>query len=698
MSHPPLPIAGLPIAGAAGRPPVTVTSDGPAPLLLPAVPDPAASRPTVVARLRHLADRQGDTEALASNGRSVTFAELAERMDAVAAALTTATGTGTSLDRPVAVLAEQATDSLTVALSVLATGRPLVLADPLLPPDRLVTVLRHARAVALCTDERFRDTGADLTRDLGIGHLDVTELLTAPAVADRPAVPDGRRCIVFTSGSSGVPKAVSYSDGWLLNEALGAADALDLGPGDRTALVLPAAFAAGLTVLFMGLLNGATVCAADPRLAGMRDLPTFLTDARVTTVHTTPSLLRSLLAVLPPGGGLPGVRLVTTCGEAVHGRDIHLLREHLDPDAHYSSWSGSSETGHLAFHRLGPTDPIPDRIVPVGRPATNKEVRLLDGTGAEVPAGQIGEITVTSAYLGDGYLGADGALTAQTAERFFPGPDGRTRYTMGDLGRFDPDGTLHLLGRRDSALKIRGYLVEPAEIEGVLLTHPDVAEAVVVGHREPLPGTGDGAGDPADTTDQPARPARLVAYLAPKSRERALSVSAVRRLVRDRLPEWMVPSAIVVLPELPRNERGKIDRSALPAPAPAGPVEPARTSWEAMIGDIWAAVVDVPVVGRDADFTELGGDSLDAEEMLALVSDRLGVRLRTTDLALAPTLAEFADRAAAASAESGSAGTAPGRPGSPLLQRVAAGPVGRRLRQWWGAPSTTHVVLRSGER
>ncbi len=267
----------------------------------------------------------------------------------------------------------------------------------------------------------------------------------------------------------------------------------------------------------------------------------------------------------------------------------------------------------------------------MGRPAANKLVRLLDSDGNDVEAGTAGEVTVTSAYLSVGYLDDP----AGTVERFVPLADGRTRYHMGDLGRFDVAGTLHLLGRQDSALKIRGYLVEPAEVEGILLTHPDIAEAVVIGQAPP---ERDGAAE---------RPARLIAYVCPASRDRALSTTAIRRLLRAKLPEWMVPSVIVQLPALPRNERGKVDRAALQQPDLPPPPTPARTPWEAMLADIWAMVMDVDAVGRDSDFTELGGDSLDAEEMLAIVSDRLDVRLLTSDLAAAPTLSAFAERTAA---------------------------------------------------
>ncbi len=634
-------------------------------LRLPEIPDPTDARPTVDARLRELARSCGQATALQSPGRSCTFADLVERADAWADELHLRLA-GTDPDAPVAILGEQHVDTLLAVFGVLAADRPVVIADPLVPVDRLADMFARAGAVACLHDAGRAETAgrvAAASASSGTDPLPVIEITGRPGrapVGERPAVRAGRpRCVVFTSGSSGRPKAVVYDDGWLLNEAVGARVALGLGPGDRTALVLPATFAAGLTVLMMALLNGATVCAYDPRLAGIRGLPAFLEQHRVSTLHTTPSLLRSLLGVLPPTGGLPGLRLATTCGEAVHGRDITALRRHLDPSATYTSWSGSSETGHLAFHEIGPGEAVPDGIVPVGRPAANKLVRLLDEDGAPVPAGEVGEVTITSAYLCRGYLDDP----ESGAGRFVPLADGRTRYHMGDLGRLDAEGRLHLLGRRDAALKIRGYLVEPAEVEGALLTHPDIAEAVVLGHTD----TDDGSG-------------HLVAFVCPVSRERALPISAVRRMLREKLPEWMVPWQIVQLTALPRNERGKIDRAALRLPEAPPVADPARTPWEAMLIDIWGAVTGAPRVGRASDFTELGGDSLDAEEMLCIVGDRLGVRLSTGDLAQAPTIAEFAARVSQLSA---------GPVTAPIVSRFRP----RRRRP----PSVTLVTLRTAQ-
>ncbi|WP_196073263.1 alpha/beta fold hydrolase [Nakamurella alba] len=569
-----------------------------------------------------------------------TFAETDRTARAIAAMLTRpdelaegsalrrAIGAAGPVTAPVAVLAEQGTSALTVALGVLLSGHPVVLLDPMLPADRWSDIVHRAGArLVLAEPDRRAGLG---TADGTVAVADLDELLGAARHAetlglgaellDDVQLPPGDRFLVFTSGSSGTPKGVRYGDRILLNEAVGGRIALGLCPDDTVALVLPAAFAAGLAVWWMALLNGAGLVIGDPRLVGAPEVAHLLGARGISTLHVTPSLLRSLLSVLPESAGLPGVRLVTTCGEAVHGRDVEALRLHLDADADYISWSGSSETGHLAFHRIGPADPIPSGIVPVGTPAPNKTVRLLDAEGRPVPDGATGVVHLDSGYLAEGYC------EEPESSPFGAWADGVRRYRMGDLARFDEHGVLHLLGRGDAAVKIRGYLVEPAEVEAVIAGLPEIGEAVVR----------------AETGD--AGRTRLVAWVSPAARTRTLSATALRRRLREKLPEWMVPQTVVLLPELPRNERGKVDRKGLTVPAHRADGTSPRGSWETVIADIWCEILDVEAVHREDDFMELGGDSLHVEEMLTRVGERLSCTLVASDLAGAPTLADFAAR------------------------------------------------------
>jgi thioesterase domain-containing protein/acyl carrier protein len=232
----------------------------------------------------------------------------------------------------------------------------------------------------------------------------------------------------------------------------------------------------------------------------------------------------------------------------------------------------------------------------------------------------VGLLAVTSAYLSAGYWGDPAA----TAEKFQPLADGRVRYRTGDRARIDAHGVLHVLGRADDSVKIRGYLVEPGEVEASLLALPQVHDAVVRAVT-------DGGGAP-----------RLVAWVVPEPEQRTASPALLRAGVARALPEWMVPRNFVVLDALPRTERGKVDVQSLP-PVPDRPdPAPLTTDAERALERIWAPLLHLERVGRDESFTALGGDSLAVEEMLTAVQSRLGVSLTSGDLAEHPTLGELA--------------------------------------------------------
>ncbi|PJJ58330.1 amino acid adenylation domain-containing protein [Mumia flava] len=587
----------------------------PSAVATPAGPlDASPDRRPLLDRLHAVVERHGPADAVVAHDHRLTYAQLARL--ATALARRTSRGEG-----PVAVLAEQDVAGIVAMLGVVLSGRPLVALDATLPDDRLRAILDGAAATQIVASEATRHRARDLAGSeptiLSVHPNDPAAPDPSPAAwptavghADDPAT------LVFTSGSSGAPKGVVLSHATVANGARLSARAMGIVPGDRVALVLPSAFAAGQEVVFMTLLNGATLVCHDPRTHGTRSLPALL--ERVTTLHATPSLLRSLTAAVPAGTTYPTVRQISTCGEPVHGRDVAAARAAL-PAARFSNYLGSSETGHLTFFHLEPHEPAPEGIVPAGRPVEGKEVLVLDEAGAAAPAGTVGRIVVRSHHLASGYW----RDPARTAAAFGTEPDGRTSYTSGDLGRLLPDGSLVLGGRADSAVKVRGYLVEPAEVEAVLRDVPEIVDAVVLAR-----GTG--------------RETALVAYACPDPDRRTPSVAALRAALAARLPAWMVPQHVVLLADLPRTERGKVDRQALPRP-PTRALRPGPADqWEALLAGIWCRCLELEEVGRDESFTALGGDSLAVEEMLDAVRDATGVDLPTSALGSAATLRELA--------------------------------------------------------
>jgi thioesterase domain-containing protein/acyl carrier protein len=395
---------------------------------------------------------------------------------------------------------------------------------------------------------------------------------------------------------------------------------LRLTPEDRVAGVLPLAFAAGQMLVATTLLNGATLTLRDPREHGIRDLTGWIRDSQVSTLHLTPSLLRALVEALPAGTVLDTVRIVTTAGEKVYGKDVRAVRPFLPEGAAFVNWMGSSETEALTAYELTSNDPVPDGILPAGTAVPLRRLEILGEDGTPVMPGETGVLHVVSAHLAAGYW----RDPEGTAAVFAPLPDGSTRFRSGDLARLDDDGTLHLLGRADDAVKIRGYLVQPQEVEAALLGFPEIADAVV---------RAVGAED--------AR--HLVAWVVPDPQHPLTpSPASVRSTLARLLPAYMVPTAVVVIAEIPRNERGKVAVRELPAPpARPDPVPPA-TATERALATIWTPILRLDEVGRDESFTALGGDSLAVEEMLAAVESAYGIGLTTADLAEHPSLRDFA--------------------------------------------------------
>ncbi len=627
-----------------------------------AATDPGRGWPrSFTARFAQLAAQQPDRPAFAAAGRELTYRQAHERAALLARALLRRLD---GREGPVAVLVGSSVDGLTALLAAALAGRVVVPLDAQLPAARLREVCAAAGVAACLTDgtrpERAGELAAHVPDVVGTAELlrDGTGA-HAPGAPGAPAgeLPDAAGSgadpllVVFTSGSTGRPKGVLLTHDWLLSAARTARERFGVVPEDRVALVLPPSFAAGAVVLATALLNGACTWLLDPREHGARAVAEGVRRDAVTTFHATPHLLRSVLAAVPAGAALTTLRLVTTAGEAVHGRDVEQLAARVRPGTEFFNWPGSSETGPISSFRVVCGEPVPQGALPAGLPEPGKDVSVLLPDGTPAPAGGTGEVFVTSSALAAGYWGDP----ERTAERFSTAPDGRRTYRTGDLGRLDADGTLHLLGRFDGAVKVRGYLVHLAEVEAALLASPAVAEAVVV------------AVEAAGTH-------RLVAYVAPVPGEPVESPAALRRRLRAHLPEYMVPADVVPLTALPHNERGKVDRGALPPVPPRAPSEPPSTDTEVRLARLWSELLGLEGtaaarVGREDDFQQLGADSLTVEEMLARVEEGFGVELLAGDLLEAPTLREFARRVAAGPA------ALPRHPTAVALRAPAAAPV-----------------------
>ncbi len=593
---------------------------------------------TVVDRWRAVAQATPDAIAIGGPGLPLTYAELDARSDRVAAAISRVPDAVRMAGDPVLVLAPHEAIAIVAILSVWKAGGAVVVLDPALPCARLKALAEASSAVlCLATDDlaaRARPTGVSTV--LSLSEADSASPRASAVSVPSPRIgPETLAHVVFTSGSTGAPKGVCYSQRTLLHDSWSRNSSGWVLPNDVIAEPLPLAFAAGFHDVLGVLLSGGQIRLTDPRSGGISEFVRWLGSAGVTGLLATPNLLLSVASDLSRGESFPeSLRVVRSTGERFLSRDARRVLDRLPVTCELINILGSSETGLLASYRV--TRDTPDTVhpLPVGWPMPDKTIKLV-GDGeypilAEEGDEAAGRMIVQSAFTASGYQGDPD----QTALVFLGDPASageespivRTVVT-GDLMVRHSDGCLELLGRRDHTVKIRGYRVDPGEIESALLTCPDVREALVVGQERERGGT------------------RLIAYVTGYD-GRTVRPAAVRRWLRSRVASYMVPEYVVQLDELPRNERGKLDRAALPPPEGLSTdYVPPMNEWEDMLALLWSDILGVEKVGRDDDFFELGGDSLTTEELLAQLSNEYRVNVQSQVLVSSPTLAAFARRA-----------------------------------------------------
>ena len=597
----------------------------------------------VLARVAAVVQAQPDLVAVADEGGGLSYRELAAAAAAVRADLaqlatpaSTADGdaaTATDRRRPVALLHSHDRGAIVAVFGVLASGHPLLVLDPRTPPPRLRAFVEQAGAAAVLADAANADAAAQVVAglpDCRVVPVDLGRALAAGLSPDSlwVAAPTGSEpaLLAFTSGSTGTPKGVLNSHSMLVRDAyVSSIGTGAYGCDDVVGHTLPLAFHAGITIAIAGVLVGCRLELRDVRATGIATLPAWLRQIGASVAHTSPAILRAIVAQRPDPALLTTLRTVTIAGEAAHGRDVEALRALLTDRCAVRHRYGSSETGLISEYVVRADHPPLAGPLPIGRPVPGTDLTALDESGGPVPDGDAGTVAITAPYVATGYWHAPDL----TAAAFTDLPDGRRRFRSQDVGSQDGDGTWRLLGRRDHSVKVRGLLVEPGEVDAALFGLDDVREALTVGAPRP---SGEGY--------------RLVAYVVSGAEQP--SAARVRAGLRQVLPAHMVPETVVFLDALPRTDRGKLDRSALPPPPTAGtgPKGP-MTEWQVQVAQVFAKALELEEVGPDDDFFELGGDSLAVEALITAVVTDLGVSATTATssvLVQAPTVRDFAAR------------------------------------------------------
>ncbi len=566
------------------------------------------------------ADRAPEAIALVAEERELTYRELDRQANQLARRLRTL---GVGLETPVAIFMERAPETVIALLAVLKAGGAYVPLDVAYPRERLAFMLDDVGAPVLLTQARLLGElppypGRVLCLDAdwpSVSRESDTRLAsgtTAEALA----------YVMYTSGSTGRPKGVSVVHRSVVRLVKNT-DYVSLGPDEVFLQLAPLAFDASTFEIWGSLLNGARLVLFPARIPSLAEVGDALHRYRITTLWLTAGLFHQV--VERQLDSLGGLRQLLAGGDVLSARHVKRVLEQHEGVRLINGYGPTEGTTFTCCHPMTDASQV-GQTVPIGRPIANTRVYVLDGHRQLVPIGVPGELCIGGDGVARGYFGRPDL----TAARFVPNPfdeSGERLYRTGDLARYRPDGVIEFLGRIDDQVKIRGHRVEPGEIEAVLVEHHAVQDAVVV------------------ASEDRAGHKRLVAYVVPHHGDEPTGAE-LRSHLKATLPDYMVPTAFVVMDVLPLTANGKVDRSLLPPPpwdlGAARPTVAPRTPLEERLAAIWTEVLGVDRVGIDDDFFERGGHSLTATQLVARVRDEFGVDLKLTALFDAPTLTGFA--------------------------------------------------------
>jgi amino acid adenylation domain-containing protein/non-ribosomal peptide synthase protein (TIGR01720 family) len=560
------------------------------------------------------AERTPEAIAVVCQGEQLTYGELNWRANQLAHHLQ---ALGVGPETLVGICMERSLEMVIGLLGILKAGGAYVPLDPLYPKERLAFMMDDAGVPMLVTEGRLLERLPEHRATVICMDID-WEVIAGKSKANLVSgvKSENLAYVIYTSGSTGRPKGALLAHRGLCNVAEAQSRAFDVRSDSRILQFASLNFDASIFEIAMALRAGATLClgTVDSLLPGST-LIQLLRDQAISIVTLPPSALAAL-----PVEQLPALQTILVAGE-VFSADL------------VARWA----TGYRFFNLYGPTESTiwatvaecvdGNRRPDIGRPIANIQVYVLDCQLQPVPVGVPGELYIGGDGLARGYLNRP----ELTAEKFITHPfsqePGARLYKTGDLVCYQPDGNLEFLGRLDQQVKLHGFRIELGEVETVLSQHPAVQESVVLA-REDRPGD-----------------KRLVAYLVP-DQEPAPSVSELRGFLQRQLPEYMVPSAFVLLDALPLTPNGKVDRQALPAPGPARPMLEATfvapvNPIEKTLAEIWTQVLGLERVGIYDNFFELGGDSILSLQVIARAK-QAGIQLTLKQLFQNQTIAQLA--------------------------------------------------------
>jgi len=560
-----------------------------------------------------------DRIAVKTINHTLTYDALNKMANRVAQAMLRHQGKG---NEPVAMLIESDAPMIAATIGVLKAGKICVPLDPSHPQARITYILKESEARLILTNNKNLARAKEMADD-GCQAVNIDDLDTSLPDKNlgRSYSADTSAFILYTSGSTGEPKGVIQNYRNLLHNVMKWTNDFRICPDDRLSFV-----GSARRDIFRALLNGGAVYPLNLKEEGLARMGRWLMENGITILHSVPTPFRHFLDTLTGKERFPALRLIVLLGGPLYARDVELYRRHFSPTCILVNSLGSTETRNYTYYCVDKDTQITESIVPVGRVVEDSEVLLFNEAGEPIGFNQVGEIAVKSRYLSPGYW----RKPDLTRGLFRPHPKGGNErlYFTGDLALTRPDGCLIYVGRKDFQVKIRGHRVEIAEVESALLDHNGIKEVAVVASE-------------SRTEDK-----RLIAYFVP-SRRSAPTVGELRSFLKEKLPDYMIPSAFVMLRALPLTPNGKIDRRALPAPDQTRPeVETtfvaARDALELQLTHIWEKILGIQPIGLKDNFFDLGGHSLLAAQLIAQVEKVIGKNLPLATLFQAPTVEQLA--------------------------------------------------------
>ena len=563
--------------------------------------------------------------AIKADRDQLTYEQLDRVSNRVARAILAKHGDST---RAIALLFKQGVSMIIANLGALKAGKAYVQLDYSLPIPGAGRIIQDSDAGLVVTDNNrlllAHKLFPDSSRIINISDLDAAYPDNSLGLSVSPS---DIAYIHYTSGSTAEPKGVVANHRNELYSIMVKTNALRISSDDRISLLRSNNVGATADAL-LALLNGAALFPLELKESGLANLGNWLIEEEITVFTCVASVFRHCVSHLNENARFSRLRMIHVGGEPVYETDVQLYKRHFSDGFVFVNRLGISETKTVTYYFVNKETEVPQKIVPVGYPLDGYQVMLVDEYGNDAGINRIGEIVVKSEYLALGYW----RRPELTRAKFLPDPNGGEArvYHTGDLGYMLSDGYLVHVGRKDFQVKIRGYRVEVSEIERTLLENQAIGQSVIIPWEDPRGNKNDNC---------------LVAYVVPREGQ-ALAISEVRSFLREKLPSYMLPSFFVIVDRFPLTLSGKVDRRSLPPPQfsqrqVGTTYTAARTPIEKVLVKFWVDSLGVDEIGILDDFSDLGGDSLIAAQIVTRINETFSLRRPLKLLFEVPTVVEL---------------------------------------------------------